>query len=63
MLVEPHHYGGTWVFYVIAPPILCGVVACLWWIVRGVIAVFDPTPGGGWSKKAAPLDAARLGDV
>jgi hypothetical protein len=38
MLVESHHYGGgTWAFYVIAPVILCGVVACLLWIVRGAI--------------------------
>jgi hypothetical protein len=36
--MEPHQYGGTWAFYVIAPVILCGVVACLSWIVRGAIA-------------------------
>jgi hypothetical protein len=43
MLVESHQYGGgTWAFYVIAPVILCGVVACLWWIVRGAIADIRP---------------------
>jgi hypothetical protein len=47
MLVpEAHQYGGTWVFYVIAPLILCGVVACLWLIVKGAIVVFGPTPRG-----------------
>jgi hypothetical protein len=60
MLVEPHHYGGAWVFYVIAPLILCGVVVCLWWIARGVIAVFDQTPRVGhkmpvpWMRRAEP---------
>ena len=45
MLVEEaHQHGGTWIFYVIAPVILCGAVACLWWIVRGAIAVFGKTP-------------------
>ena len=47
MLVpELHQYGGTWVFYVIAPIILCGVVASLWWIVKGAIGVFGRTPRG-----------------
>ena len=47
MLVEAaHQHGPTWVFYVIAPVILCGVVACLWWIVKGVIGVFGQTPPG-----------------
>ena len=45
MLVEEaHQHGGTWIFYVIAPVILCSAVACLWWIVRGAIAVFGKTP-------------------
>jgi hypothetical protein len=44
MLVVEAHRHGTWVFYVIAPVILCGAVACLWWIVRGAIAVFGKTP-------------------
>jgi hypothetical protein len=44
LVMELHHYGGTWVFYVIAPIILCGAVACLWWIVRGAIGVFGQTP-------------------
>jgi hypothetical protein len=37
-----HHYGGTWVFYVITPVILFGAIACLWWIIRGATAVFGP---------------------
>ena len=45
MLVpELHQYGGTWIFFVIAPVILCGVVASLWWIVKGAIGVFGQTP-------------------
>jgi hypothetical protein len=43
MLVpEVHQYGGTgtWLFYVIVPVVLCGVVACLWWIVKGAIGAF-----------------------
>jgi hypothetical protein len=45
MLVEiAHRYGGTWVLYVLAPLVLCGVVACLWWIVKGAIGVFGQTP-------------------
>jgi len=47
MLVpEAHQYGGTWAFYVIAPLILCGVVASLWLIVKGAIGVFGQTPRG-----------------
>lgn len=47
MLVpEIHPYGETWVFYVITPVILCGVVACLWWIVKGAAGVFGQTPRG-----------------
>jgi hypothetical protein len=47
MLLEvTHQYGGTWVVYVIAPIILCGVVACLSWIVKGAIGVFGQTPRG-----------------
>jgi hypothetical protein len=48
MLVPPeaHQYGGTWAFYVIAPLILCGVVASLWLIVKGAIGVFGQTPRG-----------------
>ena len=48
MLVpEAHPYGGgTWAFYVIAPLILCGVVASFWLIVKGAIGVFGPTPRG-----------------
>jgi hypothetical protein len=30
------------VFYVIAPVILCGIAACLWWIVDGALGVFGP---------------------
>jgi hypothetical protein len=44
-------YGGTWAFYVIAPVILCGVVACLWWIVKGAIGVFAQTPHGQAAAK------------
>ena len=41
MLVsEVHQTGGTWIFYVVAPVILCGVVASLWLIVKGAIGVF-----------------------
>jgi hypothetical protein len=47
LVVQLHQYGGTWVFYVIAPIILCGAVACLWWIVRGAIGVFGQTPHQG----------------
>jgi len=47
MLVpEAHPYGETWVFYVIAPVILCGVVACLWWIVKGAVGAFGQSPRG-----------------
>ena len=46
LVAETHQYGGTWVFYVIAPVILCGVVACLWWIVKGAIGVFGQPPRG-----------------
>jgi len=47
MLLEAtHQYGGTWVFYVLAPVILCGVVASFWLIVKGAIGVFGPTPLG-----------------
>ena len=59
MLVsESHQYGASWVFYVIAPIILCGAVACLWWIVRGAIGVFGPGAAIG-SQKASPLKAMR----
>jgi hypothetical protein len=46
MLVPPeaHHIGGTWALYVIAPLLLCGVVASLWLIVRGLIGVLGETP-------------------
>ena len=45
MLVpEVHPYGGTWLFYVIAPVVLCGFVTSLWWIVKGAIGVFGPRP-------------------
>ena len=45
MLLEAtHQYGGTWVVYVLAPVILFGVVAGLWWIVKGAIGVFGQTP-------------------
>jgi hypothetical protein len=43
---EAHHCGGTWVLYVIAPVMLCGVVGCLWWIVKGAIGVFGGMPRG-----------------
>jgi hypothetical protein len=48
MLVPPeaHHIGGAWALYVIAPVILCGVVASLWLIVKGAIGVFGQTPRG-----------------
>jgi hypothetical protein len=35
---------GTWEVYVIAPVIVCGVVASFWWIVKGAIGVFGHTP-------------------
>jgi hypothetical protein len=38
--------GGTWAAYVIAPVIVCGVVASFWWIVKGAIGVFGQTPRG-----------------
>ena len=43
---EVHPYGGTWALYMIAPVILCGVVASLWLIVKGAIGVFGWTPRG-----------------
>jgi hypothetical protein len=43
--------GGAWVFYVIAPVILCGVVTCLWWIVKGAIGLFGQTPHGQAAAK------------
>ena len=43
---EAHQYGGTWVFYVLVPLILCGVVASLWLIVRGAIGILGSTPRG-----------------
>ena len=43
---EVHQYGGTWIFYVIAPIILCGFVFSLWWIVKGALGVFGRTPRG-----------------
>jgi len=46
MSILAHKHGGTWVFYVIAPVILCGVVACLWWMVKGAIGVFSRKPRG-----------------
>jgi hypothetical protein len=46
LVTEVHQYGGTWIFYVIAPVILCGVVASLWWIVKGAIGVFGRMPRG-----------------
>ena len=46
LIVEPYQYGGTWAFYVIAPLILCGVVASLWLIVKGAIGVFGQMPRG-----------------
>jgi hypothetical protein len=46
MLVPPeaHQYGGTWALFVIAPLILCGVVASLWLIVKGALGVFVQAP-------------------
>ena len=47
MLVpEVHQYGGTWAFYVIAPLILCGIVASLWLIIKGAIGIFGKTSRG-----------------
>jgi len=43
---EVHQYGGTWIFYVIAPLMLCGVVASLWLIIKGAIGVFGHKPRG-----------------
>ena len=45
---EGHQYRGAWAwaFYVIAPLVLCGVVASLWFIVKGAIGVFGQTPRG-----------------
>jgi hypothetical protein len=48
MLVpEVHQYvgtWGTWALYVIAPLLLCGVVASLWLIVKGAIGVLLAEP-------------------
>jgi hypothetical protein len=57
LILQPHQYGGTWVFYVIAPIMFFGLLACLWWIVRGAIGVFGP--GAAGSQKASPLKAVR----
>ena len=46
MWMPEAHHGGTWVLYVIAPLILCGVVAGFWLIVKGAIGVFGRTPRG-----------------
>jgi hypothetical protein len=45
MLVPEAHqyYEGTWAFFVIAPLILCGVVASLWLIVKGATGIFGQT--------------------
>jgi hypothetical protein len=42
MLVPRHQHGGAGCFNVIAPVILCGIAACLWWIVEGALGVFGP---------------------
>lgn len=73
MLVPPeaHQHGVTWAFYVIAPLILCGVVASLWLIVRGAIGVFGqtgsserfstiPSPTGSSSRTAAAKRQHRI---
>ena len=59
LIVESHQYGGNWVFYVIAPIILLGSIACLWWIVRGAIGVFGPGTTAVGSQKASPLKPVR----
>ena len=46
MLIPEVHKGGTWIFYVIAPVILCGFVFSLWWIIKGALGVFGRTPRG-----------------
>jgi hypothetical protein len=44
LMADAHRYGGAWVFYVIAPVMLCGVLACLWLIIRGALGIFGQTP-------------------
>jgi hypothetical protein len=61
LIVESHQYGGTWVFYVIAPIILFGSVLCVWWIVKGAMGVFGPGAAVG-SQKASLLKAVRPPD-
>jgi hypothetical protein len=46
-----HKHGGNWVFYVIVPVIVCGVVACLWLFVRGVAGVFGRARREGRSSR------------
>jgi hypothetical protein len=46
LVVEAQQYGGTWLFYVIAPVILFGSLACLWWIIKGAFSVFGQKPQG-----------------
>src|SRR5215469_2334757 len=43
LMADAHRYGGAWVFYLIAPVMLCGVLFCLWLIIRGALGVFGQT--------------------
>ena len=61
MLVS-HQREGTWLFYVIAPIMLCGVVACLWWIVKGAIGTFGRTPTGRTSVQDSLHDRVIFSD-
>src|SRR5262249_33971422 len=56
MVPEPHQYGVTWAFYVVAAVVLCGLVASLWLIVKGAIGVFGQTPR---SERRSALHAVK----
>lgn len=56
MVPEPHQYGVTWAFYVVAAVVLCGFVASLWLIVKGAIGVFGQTRG---SERRAAWHAVK----
>jgi hypothetical protein len=47
----PHDYGSTWVFYVIVPVILSGIVAGMWLMVRGAIGLLDRTRREGYDRR------------
>jgi hypothetical protein len=59
----PHDYGNAWVFYLIAPVILSGILAGMWLIVRGAIGLLEHTPGAGYDRRCAGSHRARTAQV